>query len=212
MSIDEFIKVMQFENINTIHVINENCIEEIHDSYEDYEKIQEIEGEWKLIVARRERRHLDEVSKEFHSKEEAIRYFCFYQLERHYTKKYLAKAKENSTISIYSDNFNINNLLNMFSELGIMQEYYSVNENKKNAFVFKNTGHDQYQIFWFDKEGNEIHKTMELDKGTALYAMFRLTYLYYLVDTHVLQMQEKGLLADGITRNDYNVIFSIVKG
>lgn len=212
MSIEEFIKIMQFENINMIHVVNGNCIEEIHDNGEDYEKIQEIEGKWKLIVARRERRHVDEVQREFHSKQEAVRYFCFRQLEYHFSKKYLDKAVNNSSVSIYFDNFNIDDLLNMFSELGIMQEYYSVNENKKNAFVFKNLGHDLYQIFWFDKEGNEIHKTMELDKGTALYAMFRLTFLYYLVDTHVLQMQEKGLLVDGITRKDYNVIFSIIKG
>ena len=205
MKAEEMLKIFEFEDIQ-VNVINENRFEEKHDLYDGFYKLENRDGVWSLILEIHERRHGEEIEKSFKNKEEAIRYFCFYKLERKYFITYLRKAINDNKIG--TDAFTLERLQQVFDELGIEDDLYGFNSYKKNALNLIDEQNGSYVIVFLDGQKNIILKTRKLDRTESLFFMFEMVYLTHIMKTHAAQMQKKGLLADGVTAEDYKILLA----
>ena len=206
MKAEEMLKIFEFEDIK-IDVINDHKFEEPHDDqYEDFEKLECRDGVWSLILEIHERRHGEEIEKSFKNKEEAIRYFCFYKLERKYFITYLRKAINDNKIG--TDAFTLERLQQVFDELGIEDDLYGFNSYKKNAANLIEETNGKYVVVLLDDQKNILRKTRDFDLAGALFVMLKWVYLTHIMKTHAAQMQKKGLLADGVTAEDYKVLLA----
>ena len=207
MKAEEMLKIFEFEDIK-IDVINDHKFEEPHDDqYEDFEKLECRDGVWSLILEIHERRRGEEIEKSFKNKEEAIRYFCFYKLQDKYFDRYLDEVIHKNH-NIIEDDFTVEELIAVFDELGIEDDLYGFNSYKKNALNMIDEQNGSYVIVFLDGQKNIILKTRKLDRTESLFFMFEMVYLTHIMKTHAAQMQKKGLLADGVTAEDYKVLLA----
>lgn len=206
MQIEELINIFNFENVK-YEIISPYCIEESHNNGENFYRIELIESGWKLIFVQKEKMNSIKIIKEFLTKEAAIRFFCFYELQKIYSNFYIDKVIEEKDI-IGTEEFNIKDILNVFDELCINRNYYGIYGVKNNAVNLIQSCDNMYIVVFVNEKGDKVHKTIELDKATALYAMFRWVYLEFLIRNHANEMKKIGLLMDGIKDEDYKVLFS----
>ena len=206
MELEEMLKIFDYMNIQ-IENINGKYIEEKHGNGENYYRLELLENSWNFVFVQKEKMNKYDIQKEFMTRREAIKYFCFYELRDMYSNKYLDKIIENNDL-IGTDGFEIADLLNIFHTLCIDDKVYTVVGKKNKAVNLVKTSDDMYVVAYINEIGTVIHKTIELDKNTALYAMFRWTYLLSLMNTHITKLSSIGALTEEVGDNEYKILFS----
>lgn len=205
MNANEMIKIFELENI-LIDVHDQDRFEEPHDQYESFHMLECRDGVWSLIMQIQERSHAEKIEKTFSNKDEAIRYFCFYELKYKYFVTYLREIIYNEKIG--TDAFTLQVLLELFNELGIEDDLYGINSYKENAINILNINNGKYIVQFLDGQKEIILKTKELNLAGALFVMFKWVYLIHIMKTHLVEMQKIGLLEDGMSIEDYKILLA----
>lgn len=206
MELQEMLRIFDFENIQ-VDNINDRYIEEKHDNGENYYRLELLQNSWNFVFVQKEKMSKYDIQKEFKTRKDAIKYFCFYELRDMYSNKYLDKVIENNEL-IGTDGFEIDDLLNIFHTLLIDDKMYAFVNKKNKAVNLMKMSDDIYVVAYINENGTIIHKTIELDKNTAFYAMFRWTYLLSILNNHLIQMKSMGLLTEEVSDNEYKILFS----
>lgn len=204
MTVNEMLNIFETENI-VVNIYNNVIFEEQHENGENYYMIRLNEGRWKFILYKRGK---EDIKLIFDTKEQAIRYFCVFEIKRKFIREYINFAIRNNDI-LYSDDLDKENLMELFNKYSIDRKYYSLNNSPlKESICLRNNSNNEYVVEVINKEMDCIFKSDVLDKHSALFTCFRWTYLYYLFLTHVNELHNQGLFLEQVHDNEIVLMLS----
>ena len=204
MTVNEMQKIFVIENI-IVNIYNNEILEEQHENGENYYMIKLNEGSWIFILSKR---GVEDIKLTFDTKEQAIRFFCIFEIKRKFISEYINYAVRNNDI-LYSDDLDKENLIELFNKYSIKSKYYNLNNTPlTESICLKKLNNDEYVVELINKKMDCIFKSEVLDKHSALFMCFRWTYLYYLLLTHVNELQSQGLFLEQLHDNEIILILS----
>lgn len=203
MTVNEMLNIFETENI-IVNIYNNEIFEEQHENGENYYMIKLNEGCWKFIL---HKRGVEDIKLVFNTKEQAIRYFCIFEIKRKFINEYINFAVRNNDI-LYSDDLDKENLMELFYKYSIKSKYYNLNNTLTESICLKKINNDEYVVEVINKKMACIFKSEVLDKHSALFICFRWTYLYYLLLTHVNELQNQGLFLEQLHDNEIILMLS----
>lgn len=203
MTVNEMLNIFETENI-IVNIYNNEIFEEQHENGENYYMIKLNEGSWKFIL---HKRGVEDIKLVFDTKEQAIRYFCIFEIKRKFINEYINFAVRNNDI-LYSDDLDKENLMELFYKYSIKSKYYNLNNTLTESICLKKINNDEYVVEVINKKMACIFKSEVLDKHSALFICFRWTYLYYLLLTHVNELQNQGLFLEQLHDNEIILMLS----
>ncbi len=206
MTVNEMLNIFETEKI-ILHFYNDEIFKEQHDNGESYYMIKLDKGSWKFLLYKR---GVEEVKLIFDTKEQAIRYFCIFQIRCKFNREYINLALRNNAI-LYSDDLEIENLVELFKKISISSKYYTLNNTlQAESICLRKMNHDEYVVEVINKKMACIYKTLVLDKQSALFVCFMWTYLYYLLLTHVSELQKQGLFLEQLHDDEIKLVLSSI--
>lgn len=175
-------------------IVSDSYIREKTGYYENYNQIENNDGEWYYSEMNFENRPFPDRKemKRFHYKEEAVKYFFLKTLRKFYSNK------------IHTPNNPIRNIRTFeetkkyFDTLGIMEECYSFDKMTPQS-VFAEMLNGQIVVSYIDQKNKIKFSTMPLNIERGVFVMYRLTY-----SLHLLKMVEKTYIESGVLKGKFN--------
>ena len=204
MTVKEMLNIFETENI-LVNIYNNEIFEQHHENGENYYMIKLNEGKWKFIFYKR---GIEDIKLIFDTKEQAIRYFCIFEIKCKFINEYINFAVRNNDI-LYSDDLDKENIMELFNKYSIESKYYDLsNSPLAESICLKKNSNNEYVVEVINKEMDCIFKSEVLDKHSALFICFRWTYLYYLFLTHVNELHNQGLFLEQVHDNEIILMLS----
>jgi hypothetical protein len=209
MTMDEMKRIFDIEGI-TVKISSDHSIEEQHENGEDYFGLKSNDTRWNLVLYKKEKRNEEVIKAIFNTKEEALRYFCIFELRGKFVKEMINPAIRGNAV-IYSESFDWEALQSLFLKYKIDKAYYNLETGiKGNAINLEKLGHETYAVKAFSSDGRCIYKTEAIDQQSALFVCFRWTYLLQLLITHLNNLKKKGAFTGSLEKGDVVLLLSSI--
>ena len=124
MTVKEMLNIFETENI-LVNIYNNEIFEQHHENGENYYMIKLNEGKWKFIFYKR---GIEDIKLIFDTKEQAIRYFCIFEIKCKFINEYINFAVRNNDI-LYSDDLDKENIMELFNKYSIESKYYDLSNS-----------------------------------------------------------------------------------